>query len=179
MGTRTDQKRYLTELTTALRMRNISGARIGEIVAEVEEYTAESGRDARESFGAPREYARQFESAVAEPNGRLWARHWGRGAWTGVLTAAIGGWLLAAGAFAGMRGDELIGLSGWWASGIGAAILLITFSLMPIDLIVDPRRSAAERQGRKRWLSWAVGAVVVVFILMVILLIGGVMTLFT
>jgi len=55
MGTRTDQQRYLTERTTALRLRNISGARIGEIVAEVEEYSAESGRDARESFGPPKE----------------------------------------------------------------------------------------------------------------------------
>lgn len=175
MSTRTDQQRYLTDLTTALRLRNISGARIGEILAEVEEYTAESGRDARESFGPPREYARQFEPAAGEPTGRSW----GRGAWTGILTAGIGGWLLAAGAFAGMRADEVIGLSGWWAAAIGGAILLITFSLMPIDLIVDPRRPAAQRDARKRWLGWAVGAVVVVFILVVMLLIVGVMTLFT
>ena len=166
MSTRTDEKRYLTDLTTALRLRNISGARIGQIVAEVEMHTSESGRTAMESFGSPKEYARQFERVVADPTGR----QWGRQAWTGVLTAAIGGWLLAAGAFAGMSGDELMGLPGWWACGAGAAILVITFGLMPIDAIVDPRRPASRHYGRLWLMSWVVGAIVVVVALIVLLM---------
>ncbi len=166
MSTRTDEKRYLTDLTTALRLRNISGVRIGEIVAEVEVHSAESGITARQSFGSPKEYARQFEPRASKSTGR----QWGHQAWTGMLTAAIGGWLLATGAFAGMTGDDVIGLPGWLACGVGAAILLITFSMMPIDAIIDPRRPTAPRYGRRWLLSWVAGAIVVVVALIVALM---------
>ena len=119
MNTHTDEKRYLSELTAALRLRHISGVRIGEILAEVEAHTAESGQSAREAFGTPKDYARQFEPSATEP-GR---RQWGRQAWTGTLTAAIGAWLFAAGAFAGMAGENFIRLPGWYACAIGAVIL--------------------------------------------------------
>ena len=46
MNTHTDEKRYLTDLAYALRLRKISGVRIGEILAEVEAHTAESGQSA-------------------------------------------------------------------------------------------------------------------------------------
>lgn len=163
MSTRTDEKRYLTELTLALRARNISGVRIGEIIAEVEMHTADSGLDPRESFGAPKEYASQFEPTMIE---RKRVR-WGRQSWAGILCAAIGGWFLASGAFAGMTGEQVIGLPGWWVCAIGAAILLITFSLLPIDAIIDPRRPNARRYAKSWLLGWVAGAIVVVVLLIV------------
>lgn len=170
MSTHTVEKRYLTDLAYALRLRNISGVRIGEIMAEVEAHTAESGQSAREAFGSPKEYARQFEPAADDP-GR---RQWGKQAWTGALTAAIGAWLFAAGAFAGMAGENLIKLPGWWACAIGAAILLVTFSVIPLDAIIDPRRPSSRRYGWKWFMTWVVGIMIVVLLVIV-----GVMLLLT
>ena len=53
MTTRTDDQRYLTELTYALQLQKLSGARIGEILAEVEVHVAQSGESARNAFGDP------------------------------------------------------------------------------------------------------------------------------
>jgi len=54
------------ELVVALRMRDVTGARIGEILAEVEEFCADSGQDAPTAFGAARAYA---ESLVTGDEG--------------------------------------------------------------------------------------------------------------
>lgn len=164
MSTHTDEKRYLSDLTVALRLRNISGARIGDILAEIETHTAESGQSPREAFGDPKEYAKQFEPTPAEATGR---RPWGRQTWTGVLTTAIGAWLYTTGAFAGMDGNDVMGIPGWWACAIGGAVLLITFSLIPIDAIVDPRRAGSRRYGRKWLMTFVAGALVVVLLAVV------------
>ena len=39
------------ELVLALRLRDASGARIGEVLAEVDEFCADSGQDALTAFG--------------------------------------------------------------------------------------------------------------------------------
>lgn len=170
MSTHTDEKRYLSDLTIALRLRKISGVRIGEIIAEIETHLVESGQIARDSFGAPKEYARQFEPTVAEANGRLW----GPVAYLGVITAGFGGWLLAGGVTSGMRGETELGLPGWWAAALGAVVLLGTFCFIPIDAIIDPRRLNAQRYGRG-WLiaMVAVSAAVVVVVLAALMWITG------
>lgn len=162
MSTHTDDKRYRNELIAALRWRNVSGVRIGEIVAEVEAHTAESGQSAFESFGPPKEYAKQFEPT---PGG---GRRWGQGAWVGTIAAALGGWLLAAGVTAGMVGEEEFGIPGWWAAAIGAVLMIGTFCFMPIDAIIDPRRPNAQRYGR----VWMVGVVTGSTAVIVLLLMG-------
>lgn len=48
------------ELVLALRLRDVPGARIGEILAEVDEFCADAGLDAPTTFGAPAEYAREL-----------------------------------------------------------------------------------------------------------------------
>jgi hypothetical protein len=164
MNTRTKEKRYLSDLTTALRLRKISGSRIGEITAEVEVHTAESGQTAEEAFGPAKEYARQFVPTAAEASGR----RRGAAAYVGVLTAALGGWLLAGGVTAGMRGEAELGIPGWWAAGLGAVILLGTFCFVPVDAIIDPRRPNAQRYGR----GWLVGMVAASAGVVVLLLVG-------
>jgi len=164
MNTHTADKRYLTELTTALRLRKISGARIGGIIAEVEVHTAESGQSAQEAFGPAKEYARQFDPTAAETSGR----RWGLGAYVGVFTAAAGGWLLAGGVTAGMRGATELGLPGWWAAALGAVVLLGTFCFIPVDAIIDPRRPNSQRYGR----GWLVGMVSVSAAVVVLVLVG-------
>lgn len=51
------REKYRDELLLALRMHEISGARVGDVLAEVETHLDESGEDPVEAFGSPREYA--------------------------------------------------------------------------------------------------------------------------
>ncbi|GAB3547859.1 fumarate reductase subunit D [Actinopolyspora lacussalsi] len=56
MSTGSSEK-YRNELLFALRMREVPGARIGDVLAEVETHVAETGQDPVEAFGTPGEYA--------------------------------------------------------------------------------------------------------------------------
>ncbi|MDQ0374117.1 hypothetical protein [Cellulomonas humilata] len=51
------------ELVLALRMRDVPGSRIGEILAEVDEFCADSGLDAQAAFGAPATYAESLTAS--------------------------------------------------------------------------------------------------------------------
>ena len=48
---------YSDQLVLALRLRDVPGPRIGQIVAEVEAYTADSGQDPVEAFGPVETYS--------------------------------------------------------------------------------------------------------------------------
>lgn len=161
MSTRTEERRYLSDLTIALQLRDIPGDRIGEIVAEVEVHTAESGQRAADAFGPAKDYARQFEPADSRTRRPGWQT------WAGALAAAIGAFLLVDGAFAGMANEDVFGIPGWWACGIGVVVLLVTSSLMPLNVVVDPRRPRARRRGRAWLLGWVAGGMVVVIALVV------------
>lgn len=50
----------------ALRVRDVPGARIGEVLAEVEEFCADSGLDARAAFGDPAAYAESLTTSTGE-----------------------------------------------------------------------------------------------------------------
>ncbi|SDR16300.1 HAAS signaling domain-containing protein [Actinopolyspora saharensis] len=50
-------EKYRNELMFALRVRDVPGDRIGDVLAEVETHVAESGEDPVEAFGTPGEYA--------------------------------------------------------------------------------------------------------------------------
>ncbi|MEV0703443.1 hypothetical protein AB0I53_36775 [Saccharopolyspora sp. NPDC050389] len=63
-------KKYRDELTIALRMHEISGRRVGEVLAEVEAHVAETGEDPVEAFGRPREYAAQVAAQLDRATGK-------------------------------------------------------------------------------------------------------------
>ncbi|MGJ7907666.1 HAAS signaling domain-containing protein [Actinopolyspora sp. H202] len=56
MTTESSEK-YRNELMFALRMREVPGDRVGDVLAEVETHVAETGQDPVEAFGTPGEYA--------------------------------------------------------------------------------------------------------------------------
>ncbi|NIZ90400.1 hypothetical protein [Kineococcus rubinsiae] len=61
-GLRTDTteevaERYCDELLLALRMKDVPGNRIGEVLAEVRDHLASSGEDPVDAFGMPQDYA--------------------------------------------------------------------------------------------------------------------------
>lgn len=64
MITTQDQK-WLDALILELRLRDVSGDGIGDIVASVKEYLADSGEEAREAFGEPAAYAASLDLSAS------------------------------------------------------------------------------------------------------------------
>ncbi|GCE76022.1 hypothetical protein [Cellulomonas biazotea] len=58
------------ELVLALRARDVDGARIGEVLAEVDEHCRASGEDAAEAFGDPAAYAAARTVDELDPSDR-------------------------------------------------------------------------------------------------------------
>ncbi|MGW4472947.1 HAAS signaling domain-containing protein [Nonomuraea sp. NPDC004354] len=63
-------RKYREDLTLALRLRDISGARVGEVLAEVEAHVAETGEDPTTAFGTPKEYAATIAAQLDTRSGR-------------------------------------------------------------------------------------------------------------
>lgn len=62
MNTLSDKasRAWLDEMATELRLRNTRGTAIGDAIAQVETYCADSGQSPQEAFGDPREYAQSL-----------------------------------------------------------------------------------------------------------------------
>src|SRR3954451_7661678 len=60
---------WKSALVLSLRVRDVSGARIGEALAEVEQFCLDSGMDAQDAFGAPDEYAARLSEATEHATG--------------------------------------------------------------------------------------------------------------
>ncbi|MER7076974.1 hypothetical protein SAMN02982929_05988 [Saccharopolyspora kobensis] len=63
-------EKYRDELLVALRMHEISGERVGEVLAEVEAHVRETGEDPVEAFGKPRQYAAQVAEQLDGSTGK-------------------------------------------------------------------------------------------------------------
>lgn len=127
----TNTEKYTQELIFALRMRDVAGDRIGEIVAEVESHCAETGEDPREAFGTAKDYA------LAVSPGRV--RWITRSVIGGLVLGAVAGWLLAQSVGSLIRGERaLYGIPTWGALLLALAIGAWTYWSLR-DLIVDPR----------------------------------------
>jgi hypothetical protein len=67
-GRRPLRSRYLRRLGTELAERGLPGTRVGQVLAEVDEYVRDSGQSPLEAFGPPDEYAeRVVEAAGPQP----------------------------------------------------------------------------------------------------------------
>jgi hypothetical protein len=143
---------WCDDLLLRLRMRDVPGARIGEVLAEVQSHVAETGEDPREAFGPPREYADTIAAALGVPPSRGW-RDAGRGlTWQDLATAAV----IAVAAFAlsdglwslGAGETSLFGLPAWAMCAVAALLLgscvarVVLASRRAGDAVVDPRTGA-------------------------------------
>jgi hypothetical protein len=63
---------YLDNLHIQLRLREVSGERIGQILAEVETHVADTALDPVKAFGEPGEYAESYVGASSERPTRGW-----------------------------------------------------------------------------------------------------------
>jgi hypothetical protein len=105
---------YQQQLILALRLKDVPGERIGEIVAEVESHVAETGEDPNEAFGSPRHYAASLGDEHRPPP-----------RWFTVLSiggSAVAGWLVTQGILAVLLGRTHMGASGWVWIGMGLVI---------------------------------------------------------
>lgn len=143
---REDQK-YLDDLLLHLRWRDVPGARIGEILAEVEAHADATGEPLVEAFGSPKAYAKQWERGA--PNGFRY--------WLPLLPAialnGVGGWTLANGGYAIGAGEPaLFGLPGIVVALVGVGIALVGMAMIKIDRVVDPRSGRPITSSRRAFL---------------------------
>lgn len=114
---RTDEKTmadYRQALMLALRLKDVPGDRIGEILAEVESHVSDTGEDPTEAFGPPREYAAALTAGqTREP---WWS------ILNSVVPAGIAGWLVAQGSLDLLLGETSLGQPGWLWLTLGLLI---------------------------------------------------------
>lgn len=114
-------KKYRNELMLALRLHDISGRRVGDVLAEVETHVAETGEDPVDAFGEPREYAAEVAAALGPGGGKP------------STLVTLGGAL-------GTGATTLFGISflieGLTASGSAVAVTLGDVVSLPLMLVV-------------------------------------------
>ena len=157
-----DSVTYLDDLVTHLRLLEVPGERIGQILAETESHPTES-------FGEPREYARELaaregvtlpvvsrsDNPIIQLFSTFRARDW--------VTLAVGILVIGAGTFLGLggilsltMGSPLpLGMNPWLAIAIGVVVAIGWWVWVRVvtDPIVDPRTGDVvrwDRRGRRR-----------------------------
>lgn len=162
---------YIDDLALELRMLDVPGHRIGEILAEVESHTAETGEDPVDAFGPAKDYARERAGRTAEDHSGSFLTRLFRGHWlmfvAGVGYTFLAAWLLISGGIA-LLSDRLEapwGLNPWASLIIGAVLLAAwgvwVFRTAPADHIVDPRTGRQvewDLRGRRKDASGPEGA---------------------
>jgi hypothetical protein len=131
---------YVNRLVVALRMRDVPGERIGQVVAEVEAHVAESREEPIEAFGSPEEYADRV-SAAMDPTAEKRHRQTRRGMLMGWPTTLAA--MLMADGVAGLASDQRIELT---------AGKLVLFGLLPPTAVV-----LVQLIARRERLSWPTG----------------------
>lgn len=132
-----EARRYVDDLAFQLRLRDVPGERVGQILAEVQSHLDDSGESPADAFGPPAEYAKTLAAAVPAPKPNL-----------AIIVAicgslgSFGGFLILNGVF-GLLGWEapLFGLPAWVWIVVGVACLagLFIYARSLNDPIIDPR----------------------------------------
>lgn len=129
--------KYLDDLTSELRERDVPGVRIGEILAEAQSHLAESGEPAEQAFGTPAHYADSLVAARPVPRVRY-----------GLVIAisgslgVLGGMLVLQGIFSLLGwSEQVFGLPGWLLIVVGLICLggLSLYIRALVDPVIDPR----------------------------------------
>lgn len=159
---------YTDDLALELRLLDVPGDRIGQILAEVEAHVADTDEDPVDAFGDAREYARQFAGPDAPrdvDSDNFFIRFFGSfraKEWLMLICGTVGTFLgitfLLSGVFAMLQPDRpaIFGLPVWAAIAIGLALLAswgVWFLRIPKDPIVDPRSGKPvdwDLKGRRR-----------------------------
>jgi len=168
---------YRQGLLLSLRLRDVPGPRIGEVLAEVDSHVAETGQDPREAFGPAKDYAREVAVALDPRRGGRVLRSFGLSDVGVAVTALAGGLLLANGVYGVSAGAPALGLPGPVALLLGLALLAVTALLVrragraQDDQVRDPR-TGGDMVGPAPWWATAVGIGVPLLALVGLLVLG-------
>lgn len=135
---------YVDELVFALRMRDVPGERIGQVIAEVEAHVAESHEAPAETFGSADEYADRVAAALVRP---AINRH------RATLRAMLGGWPIALAAM--LLVDGVAGLA------LGQRVEVSTGKLLLFALLPPAAVLLVQLIGRQKRPTWPTGAGIV------------------
>jgi len=117
-----------------LRMKDVPGDDIGEILTEVETHVQETGESPNDAFGDPATYARERAASVNV------VRSTPIGLFLTAISSAIGGFILAHSAWRLGAGEPALeGIPAWIGVLLGATIMAFVFGRIKADLIIDPR----------------------------------------
>ena len=143
---------WCDDLVLALRLRDVPGPRIGEVLAEMQSHVAETGEDPRSAFGTPRQYAAEVAGALGMPRAGLRTafRSVRRSDLVIALVCGLSSSLLAHGLWSLGAGElSVLGLPAWAATLIGAlglgacALRFVASARHPSDdAVIDPRTGA-------------------------------------
>ncbi|MDQ3525931.1 MAG: hypothetical protein M3451_12880 [Chloroflexota bacterium] len=126
--------KWRDDLILQLRLKNVPGDRIGDILLEIVSHLAESGEAPDDAFGEPKHYA---ESRAVS---RSKSQEDTRNVIIVALGAGIGGFLAASGAWGIGSGEDLfLNIPAWPGLIVGIAILGVGFSMLESDVVRDPR----------------------------------------
>ncbi len=174
------------DLLLALRLRDVPGPRIGEVLAEAESHVAETGEDPRQAFGEPDEYADRVAEALGVPTsgGGTWRQLVRSLSWRDLAGAAVIGvtcFLLADGLWSLGAGEPgAFGLPAGPVTAVAALVLAAyvahlvrTSRREPGDPVIDPRTG----EDMARFPRWATALLVAVPLLSLAgMVLGGYLT---
>ncbi len=122
----TTHKKWLEELTLELRLKDFSGRAIGDVLATVKEFLADSDQQPESAFGTPRDYAAQL-AAVSVPPAKADLR-----GTLSLSTASLVAFLVfSAGLTPWLKGEELL-VGGWQL--VSTAVLAALVLALPLYL---------------------------------------------
>lgn len=125
---------YESRLILSLRMLDVPGDKIGQIVAEVQAHVAETGEDPEAAFGAPDEYAKQFDGG-AKARG---AFH--KASFIGIPLIAGGAFVFVQSVFAFAKPDDVPGYPSVLGMLLIAIVLVAAGFYFQVGTL-DPRQA--------------------------------------
>ena len=134
----TSLKDYTQALTIQLRLREIPGIAIGQIVAEVESHVRETGEDPIEAFGQPASYSAQFAPGWDGADVRQHRALVRPRASAAAAVTVVGIWMLFKGLFSltNLVTITAMAILSWFVTG-----LLIGLLVLPVVLALEDRRT--------------------------------------
>ncbi|WP_448641673.1 hypothetical protein [Geodermatophilus sp. URMC 63] len=145
---------WCDDLLLALRLREVPGARIGEVLAEVHSHVAETGEAPAEAFGPAEDYADRIADALGLSRVRTWTllfRGLGRGELLVAVLGAAAFFLLGDGLWSlGAGSAGVLGLPGGVQTAVAVVLVAAVAALCVrasrrddgTDAVIDPRTGA-------------------------------------
>ncbi|MBP2412111.1 hypothetical protein JOF48_000910 [Arthrobacter stackebrandtii] len=116
-------RKWVDELTLELRLKDVSGRSIGDALATVQEFLADSGQAPQEAFGTPREYAARLAEEMMPAGGK--ANGTGLGASVTLSTTSLAAFLIFSAALSPwLKGTDLL-VAGWQLASLAVLVGLV------------------------------------------------------